>query len=200
MVLRAENGKRTIQYAFTLTLNPRLFSKTPEEQFDATRSAIDSLTFSGARVTAIFELTNSFNVHYHGLVDFEYVKDRNYIKLLHDYFRKLPLLGSQRCIKVVDDYQGWVDYMFKELGRTSADTMRFPIVRDDLQAVPEGRWKLYGIEETCHSLQLSHQPTLLRSMDACMLATTLDLHERVRALQSSYPQFPSHHTGMSECQ
>jgi len=140
---------RTVKWAFTITLSRRMRLLPAEQQYDKTRHIIDSLRFQEARVSCIAELHKSYDIHYHGIVDFRYTPNiPSYPKLLHDYFRMQPELGVMRDVKPIDDEAGWQEYILKDLEKTNLEISRFPILRDDFRLVPEGKFRLYGIQDT----------------------------------------------------
>lgn len=143
MVLCAENGlgpsRRTIMYAFTLTLPSRLYHMTAEEQAEATIDIIKGCRLGQARALTVMELTSSFNLHYHGVIDFLYEPAlvSNYAKLFSDWIRKQPKLGKMFKIKVCDDLPGWLAYIFKNIQYTWEAVHRDPVVRDDFGLTPQ---------------------------------------------------------------
>lgn len=146
---RKKPSMRTVQYAFTITLSPKVYKHTAEEQYDKTRRLIDEWEGYGVRITAIAELHTNFNLHYHGVVCYDYdqvkalCKDPR--KLFFDHLRKYPFVGRQVKLKDIDDWPGWVEYLTKALVQTDSALGRFPVVRDDHGVVPTGKFCLYNI-------------------------------------------------------
>lgn len=142
MVLRTGDGTldgRTIMYAFTLTLPSRLYHKTAEEQAEDTIDIIKGCRLGQARALTVMELTSSFNLHYHGVIDFHYEPElvHSYAKLFSDWIRKQPKLGKMFKIKPCDDLKGWLNYIFKDLRHTHHLVGLDPVVRDDFGLTPE---------------------------------------------------------------
>lgn len=110
---------RSCKFAITITLKPMLFKNTATEQYDETylplHRLLKALCFEH---TVVAELTKAFNVHYHGVV---VMPDwGNCRKRFVDAFRKSRSFGYV-CIKMIDDEQGWYDYIRKGIKGTRGD-------------------------------------------------------------------------------
>lgn len=122
-------GHQGVQYAFTLTLKPSLFSQTAESQFDATKDAVLlALARIATRFSLIGALTKTANLHYHGIIEFGPGNASN-TKLFYDTFRKVSSIGRMINITQIDDYPGWIDYLTKNL-RESRSLSRPALIHD----------------------------------------------------------------------
>lgn len=141
---------RTIQYTLNITLSPHMYHKLAETQYDETVQIVKTLFKKyDPRMSIIVELTKQYNVHYHGIVDFEYIKGIDYKKYIYDSFRNeihKRRLGRPFVIDVFD-FHGWKDYIIKDLISTYNSLNRFPVVLDDFDLIPEGKFRLYGIQD-----------------------------------------------------
>lgn len=111
-------------YAFTLTLNPRIYLDIPESQFDQTYTHVyEKLKSITNNFTLVAELTKSDNIHYHGVIDL------NQRRKFNDKFRKDRYIGF-KCIKPLGDATGWKNYITKDLKDTTSSINRRPIIND----------------------------------------------------------------------
>lgn len=106
----------SVDYALTVTLNPKLFRYDPPLQYRETHQALYQLLNTITdKFMMIPELTpQNQNVHYHGIIKIplEGNKPSNYY--IRNLFRQTKLYGHI-CIKQIDDYDKWVEYIFKDL-------------------------------------------------------------------------------------
>lgn len=138
----APNGY-TQAYAFTVTLLPRLFQHPSEVQFDTTYLKLkDKLIELSDTFTLIAEHTKNMNIHYHGVIKFLTVRCKNAIKYFKDHFRRDKLFGFVD-IKIMDDEDGWRDYIKKEFKETLDVINRRPIIVDGFNFFLNGFYKDY---------------------------------------------------------
>lgn len=99
-------------YALTVTLKPFLYKEQSEIQYYRTyRQLIDLFTMAKCRITLVAELTNTYNIHYHGILSIPLKADSR--KWIFDRLRLLSWIG--KCtVDSVDDYDGWLDYLSKD--------------------------------------------------------------------------------------
>lgn len=137
----SDQPRYSVQYAVTLTLNPKLYKYEISDQYDKTRELVRDCPF---KVTCIAESTSQYNLHYHCVMSVKLpVKDAR--KAIFDWHRKLlKEFGKQMVVKQIDDYQGWVDYLSKDLRKSSETLGRPPILRDDHGIFPLGMFPLYS--------------------------------------------------------
>lgn len=134
------------QYAFTITLSPKLFKHDATKQYDITHLELaQKLMNIAEEVTLIAELTKRYNIHYHGIITFDCQKSRNLTKYFHDQFRSELHYGFVD-IKPITEYSIWLDYIKKELKETQDSISRRPLVCDQFNALPTGMFEIYGIE------------------------------------------------------
>jgi hypothetical protein len=88
-----------------------------------------------SRVCLIAEITKyNANIHYHGLIQF-LVKSVDHIIDFHNLFRNSKLFGFKN-IKQIEDEDGWITYISKDLEHTKKVLCRPPIVIDDFDSIP----------------------------------------------------------------
>lgn len=121
--------KESCKFAITITLLPRWYRDTATDQYDLSYLHVCKLVAGlTVKFTLIAELTNSFNVHYHGVVTMP--NYGNCRKRFVDAFRRSKLFGFVN-IKAVDNEEGWFDYIRKSIEATKEDLGRPPIINDD---------------------------------------------------------------------
>lgn len=110
--------------AVTITLPSRFRKMKAEDQYEHTYRLLMSLLHNH-KCTVIVELTSNFDVHYHAIVSLRNVEG-NPLKYLKDRFR---LSFGYTCIKQVEDYTGWCNYLQKDIKETAKAI--YPILKDD---------------------------------------------------------------------
>jgi len=104
-------------FAITLTLKPAYFRHTAELQYSLTAEKIcEALRCNGRnKLSMVTELTEKCNVHYHAVILIaKSLLTKTYAtKWLYDRCRLEPI-GSQICVKQIDDLDGWKDYLIKD--------------------------------------------------------------------------------------
>lgn len=105
-------------HAITLTLRPKYYSMSLEEQLHLSSNEIKAL--NNVQYHVIAELTPNYNIHYHGVI--QIVKPNKYslLRQLYDITRKMEIIGFC-CIKPLDDYEVWQSYIYKDYDKTNAD-------------------------------------------------------------------------------
>lgn len=128
------NLRKTVDFAITLTLHPRLFSLSIDEQYDiAKKEFLECLKKRkfDIRYTIIAELTMAFNIHLHGIMCIVGVRSKCCLAYLNDLFRQSKIFGRQRLVKVIDDFDKWMEYLAKDYKKTwNALHCRNPIMFD----------------------------------------------------------------------
>jgi len=122
----------SIDYAGTLTLRPKLFVHTPEQQIDLARTEIKvCLRTLCAQYTCIAELTKSYNIHFHLICKVLMLGQKNTLRKLYDCFRKSTIIGF--CVwKPVTEYKVWTDYMTKDTIKTYSELFcQHPVIQND---------------------------------------------------------------------
>lgn len=126
----------TFKYAFTLTLKPSMYKYTSEEQYDRTYLlAYKHVKSRCVYVTMIAEHTKAYNIHYHGIITFVMSKSCPKKKFV-DSFRNHPFIGFVN-IKQMENDQGWLDYIKKDLKATREMINRPPIIADDFTVLTD---------------------------------------------------------------
>lgn len=125
----------SVRFAITVTLRPALYRYTSVEQYDMTSDElVKHLLSECIKVSLIAEHTKNFNIHYHGIVTMRHIINGSCQKRLVDSFRKSKHFGFV-CIKQIEDEEGWIDYMSKELLETSSLLGRMPILIDNFDNI-----------------------------------------------------------------
>lgn len=126
------------QYAFTITLKPRLYSLEPSKQYDKVIDLLCQALHQMGKVTSIAELTKASNIHFHGIIQF-YLKglDKSVRYEWNRVWRQYKDLIGFTNLKQIDDYHKWKDYLQKDLEQTRKDLVRPPIVLDELDTFKE---------------------------------------------------------------
>lgn len=128
----------TVGYCITLTLKPKLYVATPENQVDYSDLFIRFMEAKGAKLTLVAELTKQYNIHYHGYIELPKKLSKNPIKYIYDVLRKMEYYGFT-CIKPCTDYEGWYQYMIKDYYHTKDNININPILLDGLDEYEEIR-------------------------------------------------------------
>lgn len=123
--------KYSVEYAFTLTLKPKIFAQEPEDQYDKTSAhASARLKTLSDQFTLIAELTKNYNIHYHGIIKFPLSK-KDLMKEFYKCFRTDLIIGFVN-IRQIDDMPKWTEYISKDLDRTCKAINRRPLIYDNL--------------------------------------------------------------------
>lgn len=121
----------SVEYAFTVTLLPKIYTHPAEKQYDLTYIEIMRILEGQSQAyTLIAELTKGANIHYHGIIKYlDFKAKTNLTKQFIDAFRNSKLFGHIN-IKQVTDLKGWVDYLQKDIDSTRESINRPPILND----------------------------------------------------------------------
>lgn len=132
----------SVDYSFTITLRPKCFTHEPEIQYDDTNFHVRArLASISPHFTIVAEVTKAWNIHYHGIIKFVLKDKVDCAKRFHARFRNDNLVGFVN-IKQITDYNGWCEYIVKDLQKTTESIGRRPIIRDDYGVTnPEQRAK-----------------------------------------------------------
>lgn len=145
----ARPASKSIRYAFTVTLNPKLYNEPASQQFDKSSEELFKhlVLMFNANFVLVSELTKNYNIHYHGSIEFIMidVKKYNLMKRFVDSFRKSKLFGFVN-IKPIDNEPIWIDYIGKEFHNFCSDTNRRPILKDDFDYWDSDQYQIYGSE------------------------------------------------------
>lgn len=135
----------SIKYAFTITLKPKFYVLEPCKQFDSSVEYLwDKLKSVMSKVTLVAELTQNFNIHYHGVGVFTISNKRKNLMLQFvNTFRKDSLIGFVN-IKPISDEPGWIEYLSKGFQNFYDSLSRRPIINDECEIFTTACTTLYG--------------------------------------------------------
>jgi len=128
----------TVDYAVTLTLKTKMRDLETERQYNASsQEVIQLFTCNNIKATIIYELTKNDDIHYHGICKMPLQKHiRDNVIWLRNRFRRNKIIGFV-CIKPVDDYHKWVEYISKDIATTKQRLGNIPILMDDYDIYPD---------------------------------------------------------------
>lgn len=123
-------------YSLTITLKPKLYSFGVEQQYDLAKPIVTNLNIG--KMTCVAELTKSYNVHFHMLLERDTTlqcigsKGRpiSFEHFIANKFRNSDTIGFFQ-LKKIDNKQGWIDYMSKDIQKTKEDMGRRVVVIDE---------------------------------------------------------------------
>lgn len=124
-------------YACTITLQPKTRKLSAEDQYEkyAHEVVLYDLQkiFPRCKLTLVAELTKSYDLHFHGIIQF----DRRYIRknqcierMFRDRLRLHPIIGFV-MLKVITDHNIWLDYITKSQDDFKQDLLLNPVIVDD---------------------------------------------------------------------
>lgn len=127
----------SIDYAITLTLKPQWRQCTPHTQVEAAlQEAIKIFSCNNMKVTLIYELTKSDDIHFHGVCSVPLQKHiRDYQIWIRNRFRKNKLFGFM-YIKPIDDMNVWKEYISKDFENTKFRMGINPLQIDNYELFP----------------------------------------------------------------
>lgn len=142
----------SVKYAFTLTLQPKLYKYKPEEQYDLTYMHVTTLLKALiSTVDVIAELTVNCNLHYHGVIQFKsFKKSQNLELLFRNTFRADKYIGFVN-IRQLTDEEGWLEYITKDISHTRNSINRPPVLLNEFEDIraPEPLEFMYCHETEC---------------------------------------------------
>lgn len=112
-------------YEFTVTLKPLMYKHKPAVQFRMTRDILYQI-LSPHQSTCIAELTKTYNVHYHALVELEDLRQK---VALVDRLRTFKEFGRFTLSQVIWE-QSYKDYIIKNIAETKSILEQDPVVCD----------------------------------------------------------------------
>jgi len=118
----------SIDYAVTFTLKPNQYKNTYEKQLHDTAGGLCKI-YHDCKFTLVAELTQTYNIHYHGIISIPLSHGRDPIKYFFDRLRPFSKIGKCEC-KQLMNYQLWVDYLNKDIIK-HIELGLDPIIRDD---------------------------------------------------------------------
>lgn len=139
----------SFNYAFTITLKPNLYRYPLEKQYDETYLYVsEKLLTIAQQLTMVAEVTKAGNLHFHGVICFtlskhKHIKSNN--KNFIDLFRNDHIVGFTN-LKQIDNEQGWIEYMSKELESFLQVNNRRPIIQDQFECFSESQHAQYALQ------------------------------------------------------
>lgn len=103
-----------------------LYTKTALQQYEITAPLIRQVLLN-YRYTLIAELTQEHNIHYHGIVDIEGIKEKD--KFLNKFRSINKYIGRKTC-RAVQYEESYEKYIIKDIKETSKIIVD-PVVKDD---------------------------------------------------------------------
>lgn len=147
--------KVTQRYAFTVTLKPRMFNHTAEQQYDKTQEQLSLLLKAiGYEVSMCAELTKGMNIHYHGTINFKCEPTVLPDKLFIDSFRRSNIFGFIN-IKPINDEPKWMEYISKDLEVTRNAIKRDPRILNGFKY-----WQFFDTYQKCDIEILTQNPNM----------------------------------------
>lgn len=130
---------KSVRYAYTITLLPKLYKLKPEEQYDKTYiEVVKTLKALNSTICTVAELTKNYNIHYHGVLQYSFCdKKEDLMKKFYDIFRGHDKFGYVN-IKQITDEPKWLEYMSKEIEGTECQINRKPIIIDEFDYYKKG--------------------------------------------------------------
>lgn len=114
-----------MKYELTITLKPLMYVHKPQEQFNLTHHILFDI-FQDYHVTAIADLTNEHNVHYHCMIELPTLIDKD--RLLNKFRKWNKIFGKKTCTQVMYE-DTWRKYIRDKLPLWKG-LLADPIVRD----------------------------------------------------------------------
>lgn len=131
-------------YAITLTGNKLLHKFDTDRQVDLLHDEFVRLFAPLGRVTSVVELTQNYDAHCHAIVRLRAPFPRDICIFIKNLFRKAKYIGYT-CVKVVENYDGWIQYLNKDRHKTFKQLGRNPVLVDNFDCFPK------GIEQYLHA-------------------------------------------------
>lgn len=111
--------------ACTFTLKPVQYRCPLSKQYENVKSVLSDSPF---KFSLVCEITNSGNLHMHGIIDqIHKVQYGTFKQSVVEYFRLSKVVGFI-CLKELTDKDGWINYCFKNYFITKKDIYFAPTV------------------------------------------------------------------------
>lgn len=115
-------------YEFTLTLRPRLYNKTSQEQYDYCYPLLRRL-LEKYKCSMIAELTSENNVHFHAKIELENFRARD--RLINQLRNYNTVFGRKTITQLVNE-PCYDQYMKKDI-HVTLQVIKDPIVMDTFE-------------------------------------------------------------------
>lgn len=134
----------SVKYAFTITLQPKMFKFDTQQQYDETKNIIvHKIKCLSSTFDIIAELTKNHNIHYHGIITFPLHKYKNNINKWYNHMRNDTVIGYTN-IKQITEEEVWKEYISKDIHQTKEVIDRRPIIRNKLKTFNDQQMADYG--------------------------------------------------------
>jgi len=127
----------TQKYAFTITLHPKVRRLGSEAQYHAYSWPVCDFIqkkFPKCRLYMVTELTTSFDLHFHGVIQFDRSqlrKNQNMPRYFREAFRGHVFIGFV-LLKPIDDEVKWLEYCIKTEKEFKIDMNLNPLIIDQI--------------------------------------------------------------------
>lgn len=120
--------------ALTVTLRSSLKRLDAEGQYTLTKDKLLN-KLRNCKHTTVVELTSNYDVHYHSILQIPLNKcmNKSPLRYIKDVFRSD---FGFTCVKQVENYEGWIDYLKKDITETSK-VIAGTILKDDYKVFDE---------------------------------------------------------------
>jgi len=128
--------KLTQPYALTVTLLPKARLYSAKQQYQTYAPIIEQqlrAKFPNCRLTLVAELTKTFDIHFHGIIQFDMLylgKVVNIPRYFRDMFRRHSHIGFV-LLKVITEDVIWIDYLKKSIDEFYSDLNEQSTICDD---------------------------------------------------------------------
>lgn len=117
------------EFALTITLHPKMYHMAMIMQRNALQGILNSLQ-EYCKMSMIVEITTSYNIHAHGVIQVPLNHNKSVQHIVHDIFRCIKDIGFI-CVKPIDDSEGWLDYCLKDYHITNTELIENPVIIDN---------------------------------------------------------------------
>lgn len=117
-------------YHMTVTLKPRLYKYTVQEQIDLTAEKLRIVLIDTLN-TCVIECTKSYNIHYHIIFKVPLHLTNNPRKFIIDRLRNFHNFFGYIKIDQVIHYDKYIDYIRKDINETRKHIFGCVVLKDD---------------------------------------------------------------------
>lgn len=125
----------SVTYAITITIRPARYKDDLDTQYCKAKQELLSCCYP---LSLVCELTKSYNLHFHGVIQAIIPNKGTAKQSIHNYFRKCKYLGFI-YLKEITDTDIWYKYCFKNYDSTLSDLyFAPPVIIDEVEDFPSG--------------------------------------------------------------